>query len=1619
MADAYTDLLIRIFPALAGGDVYPVEAELDDGSRFTGGELKLDRQALLSLELDSSAYGVALFNALFAGDIRRAYDKATGQAEATTNGRLRVRLWVDDDAVELHALAWERLYHQHKGQLVPLGASTLTPFSRYTSLETREPAPIAETPIRMLVAVSNPLNLPGGLAPANIEVEIENLRRALSELRREGKVDVTLLPGHSGLTTGLRSRLESEGYRIADGPTNLFNIAPHLPKSHIFHFIGHGLFRRKGEQGDGQAALLLEKADGNWQAVKDEDIVAMFAALGTLPHLTFLVACESAAREANATSPFVGLGPKLVQAGVPAVVAMQKQVPVEMARALAGEFYARLAEHGEVDRALNQARLQVFDAKQTDWAIPVLFMRMRHGRLFGAEDEEAPAPGEPPFKGLQYFSEQDTDKFYGRELLTAKLVGKLRTSRFLPVIVGSSGSGKSSVIRAGVIPALRRGGALADGTLPPDGSSTWAAYLLTPTAQPLQALAAALTRDTESLSATTTLIDDLRIDPRALHLHVLKQLSRSSGSRLLVVVDQFEEVFTLCKDDAERRAFINNLLYAASEIADGPTVVIIVLRADFYAHCAQYENLREAVANRQEFVGPMSAEELRRAIEEPARVGGWDLEPGLVDLILKEMGNEPGALPLMQHALLETWKRRRGRLMTLRGYHEAGGIRGAIAKTAQAIYESLPPAQQSIAQRIFLQLVELGEGGASQDTRRRARLDELSPRPEDRPNIDLVLKKLVDNRLVVTTDTTAEVAHEAIIREWPQLRDWIERNREGLRLHRDLAKAAQDWDYLLRESGVLYRGLRLVQALEWAADPINAEQLTGLEREFLTESEAEFEREAREKEEQQQRELDDAKRIAEAARRIAEEQSRATEAERQRADDQARATVQLRRRNRIITAVGAVALVAAVIAGVLGVLARQQANLGLAGKLAAQSAALPATQLDRALLLSALAYDMAPTTPAYGSLLTSVEKTAAARFFLRGHTGQINMLAFSPATEKVILASAGEDHAVRLWDLEQRQPIGEPLMGHAAAVRVVAFDPSGQRLASASVDAQLIVWEVATAQIIQQAQLNSDGWSLAFSPDGKILAVGERDGAIELRDATTLAPLGAPLAGHVSPVMSLAFNFFGDTLYSGGWDSTIRAWELSSGAPLGEPVEAPGQVTTLDTAASGFFVSGDTSYRVNLWNGADLTLFRPAPVPPRGRLLRVGFFATDTEEGLTYASSNNDLATWRWTTDETFQPLLGYEGPIDSAAFAHRSDGLVYATSSGDTITVWAAEAEQRLPPGINVFAPTSVTSIDFGLNGQIVASGYADGQVQLWDAKTGAAQSAPLLGHTEWVADVAFSPDSSLLATASTDKSIRVWRVAEGQPMGPPLTGHTDRVWDVAFNPAERGQQLASGSDDGTVRFWDTTSGQPLGDPIQVGSSVFGIAFSPDGKLLAAAASDQMIYLFEVPSGQPHGEPLRGHTAAVEQVAFSPDGQWLASASDDNTARLWRVSDGQPDGPALIGHTDQVLDVAFSPDGRMLATTGGDGTVRLWDMTNRQPIGAALMSHRDVVYRLAFSPDGQQLASGGLEGMINVRPLSPTALRALACEHAGRNLSHAEWQVYVPDYIAYRLVCAAFPAGQ
>lgn len=443
---------------------------------------------------------------------------------------------------------------------------------------------------------------------------------------------------------------------------------------------------------------------------------------------------------------------------------------------------------------------------------------------------EVPAPGESPYKGLQYFDMADADLFFGREKLVTELISHLRQNRFLAV-VGASGSGKSSIIRAGLLPALQRGGPLADGTLPPTGCNRWPIYVLTPTARPLEALAASLTRTVESVTATATLIDDLRNDARSLHLYARRLVE--AGNHLLLVVDQFEELFTLCRERTERAIFINNLLTAA--VDDGVTTVVITLRADFYAHCSEFDNLRQALESKQKYIGPMSLDELRRAIEEPARQRSWVFEPGLVDLLLDDVGSEPGALPLLSHALLETWQRRRGRMLTFAGYTESGRVQGAIAHTAETVFNQLLTSdQQLMAKNIFLRLTNLGEG--SEVTRRRATLDELMPKVEDRAIVEAVLKQLADARLITTHEDEVEVAHEALIREWDTLKKWLQDDLDGLRLHRRLIEAAQSWAMLARDTGALYRGVRLAQTLEWAES--HRVELSTLECEFLSMSAA-------------------------------------------------------------------------------------------------------------------------------------------------------------------------------------------------------------------------------------------------------------------------------------------------------------------------------------------------------------------------------------------------------------------------------------------------------------------------------------------------------------------------------------------------------------------------------------------------------------------------------------------------------------------------------------------------------------------------------------------------------------------------------------------------------------
>jgi WD40 repeat protein/transcriptional regulator with XRE-family HTH domain len=1189
--------------------------------------------------------------------------------------------------------------------------------------------------------------------------------------------------------------------------------------------------------------------------------------------------------------------------------------------------------------------------------------------------EDAPAPGLCPYKGLSYFDEADADLFVGREALTAKLVervlslssnGQPNNSRFL-AIVGASGSGKSSLARAGLVPGLRWNKVSAD----------WHIHVLTPTAHPIESLAASLTRESHSVTTATTLIDDLARNPRSLQLFVNRKLESNAGSRLLLVADQFEELFALCRSEEERAAFIDNLLAAASD-ADGPTVVVITLRADFYAHCAGYIQLREALAQDQEYIGAMNAEELRRVIEEPARRGRWELEPGLVDLLLHDVGQEPGALPLLSHALFETWQRRRERTLTMSGYASSGGVRGAIAETAETVFtDQFTREQQAIARRIFLRLTELSDEPSTADTRRRATFDELVLKPDEAATTHAVLKALADARLITTGEGSAEVAHEALIREWPTLRGWLEDNRESLRLHRHLTEAAQEWALMDRESDLLLRGARLIQVREWAWS--HADEMNALEHEFLNASIEFSEHEARERDAQRQRELQAAQQLA--------------ETERLRAEEHARSEDRLRMRSRIITGVGTLAVLLAVLVGVFGLQSNQNAATVQAANLAAdqqRAAAVDAQSLAVAdsarseaqrLALEAnnlLLQDGDPNliallairsltkqyTSSGDAVLTSLTSLEAPPHEFRGHTDVIYGVAISPVGQ--YLATGSQDQTVRLWDIATGQTI-RIFTGHTEDAREIAFSPDGKYLAAASHDSTIRMWDVATGQTVQifSAPVGVD--HVAFSPDGRFIAGTGLDTAARIWDVATGQTVRV-LIGHNHTLTRVAYSPDGKYVLTGGQDNTARLWDATTGkqvqvfsgqtccsavafTPDGKYI-ALGDENTIklyDTvnwqlargfvghqAGSGFGISGiafspDGKYMVSTSTDGTARLWEVATgqfihfIGGRGNALQDVAFSPD---GKFLAIAGGDQVARVWDMQKTFggRQLIGHTGPVWQALFS--PDGKRVVTASGDrTARIWDAITGQAL---ITLTGHLDeVRSATFSPDGKQVLTASADHSARLWDATSGQ-ELRRFEVDTDLVGEAVFSPDGKYLVTTSWDSMARDWDDQTGKLILTYRNQGPSHINRIAFSPD--GKAVATTGDDHTTRIWNPLSGQELMIFKEQSDAVLGavgVAFSPDGKSVVTASWDGVVRLWDMHTGQ-NVRNFTGHLGHAFGVAFSPDGKYVLSSGDDAMVRMWDVQTGQ-EVRRFAGHTAEVRDVTFSPDGKYILTASHDNTARLW----------------------------------------------------------------------------------------
>ncbi|WP_242482094.1 caspase family protein [Trichormus variabilis] len=805
-------------------------------------------------------------------------------------------------------------------------------------------------------------------------------------------------------------------------------------------------------------------------------------------------------------------------------------------------------------------------------------------------------PNKNPYRGLAAFDfkPEDIQFFYGRTALTDELLEKLWQQNFLAVL-GASGSGKSSVVRAGLLNAIQQGERR-------DTANWHILPVITPGNDPLASLAAAFINPNEPDGRKSRLCQTYSRELQEEGAKALAKLVADyQPNPVVLVIDQFEEVFTLCNDSQERQKFfacLMDVLTSPNETENNTAAlrVVITMRADFLGKCLEqdYAGLAENIKNHIATVTPLNQEELRDAIIKPAELVGLSVEEALVRKMIADVQGSPASLPLLQYALTELWElwhqdwqqrgTTAGKTLTLTNYVQIGEVKGALEKQADKVYNTLSEKEQAVAKRIFLELTQLGEG--TEDTRRRVLKSELINDQHPEELLDQVICKLADARLVVTNnivlnvttvvrtekmgDTTSQpvevvidVAHEALIRHWTSLRLWLDENRDALRTERKLQTAAKDWQDHQQDSAYLWLGARLAEAQEYEQKYFRLGRLVPLSKKFIEASKTEQQRLEREKDEQIQA-LNQAlteSQLREQAIRILE-------------------LLQIQPQDGVESAIQAI-----------------EENLKQ----------LPANILTvvQNNLLQAMAIVNLPN-------------------IIQGHESGVNSVAFSPDGQRIVSGSG--DKTLRLWDVNG-QPIGQPLIGHEGAVKSVAFSPDGQRIVSGSGDKTLRLWNV-NGQPIGQPLIGHEGEvkSVAFSPDGQRIVSGSGDNTLRLWDVNGQS-IGQPLIGHESGVYSVAFSPDGQRIVSGSWDNTLRLWDVN-GQSIGQPLigHESGVYSVAFSPDGQRIVSGSWDNTLRLWDVNGQPIGQPL-MGHKAAVISVAF--SPDGQRIVSGSADNKLKLWR------------------------------------------------------------------------------------------------------------------------------------------------------------------------------------------------------------------------------------------------------------------------------------------------------------------------------------------------------------------------------------------------------
>ena len=1080
-----------------------------------------------------------------------------------------------------------------------------------------------------------------------------------------------------------------------------------------------------------------------------------------------------------------------------------------------------------------------------------------------------------PYRGLRAFGERDAAFFFGRETATTAVLERMSrqlNGMDLLMISGVSGAGKSSLLQAGVLARLR-----GEGLASAPGAASWPCLVLTPTHAPLDELAVRVASLTGA--DAVGMRRELEASPAGFALTArqaaLAGLARQAGKpdgpgpaqpRLLLVVDQFEQLFTQCPDEEQRRAFIS-ALHASATASPGQAPAALVLlgvRADFEARCADYPLLADPVQDRY-LVTSMTDRQLRLAITEPAKKAGSRVNGDLVEVLLSEVNTRhpalgpalagpgmvsgAGVLPLLSHALDQAWRNRAGDALTLADYERTGGIEGAVADSAERAYRTLTPDQRAVSRQIFTRLTATSSDGA--DTADRATRAELSAgrTAAGVRDVEAVLEAFAAERLLTLAADTVEISHEILLTAWHLLRDtWLAETHADRIVRTRLDNVAADWERSSRDRSYLYSGSLLQTATETVAriraDPARYPPVTQTETNFLA------------------------------------------------ASDRARQRTARRRQRLIVSLVVLVVGLAAVAAAAIRAqyaAARERDDTLSASLIAQSGSALTSTNPALAKLESVAAWRLAPSSAqAYNAMLNAARLPGIA--VLADEKGAVSSVAFSP--DGKILAIGDRDGTVRLWDLATGRPLGSSLSSRDGPVGAVAFSPDGRTLAVGvegydSADAVLL-WDVRTRRRIDNVLRLPSGagfGSMAFSPDGATLVVAP----------STVTPDGAV-------------------------GNPAQLWQVATHRRVADVI----------TRTSG-----------NTYGGSDIA--GSVAFSPDGKTLALG--------GMDGRASNNDGAAWLWNVANRHQigrALLTGGSAVTSVAFSPNDKTLALGggkgTGSSVTGAVWLRNVATGRQIGRTLLTGGgAVTSVAFSRSGAILATGGDDGTARLWDVASHRQIGNALSNGGGAVTSVAFSPDGAILASGDEDGTAGLWDVttAINISAGTPVIGVPGTASSVAFSPDGKTLATGVGRRDGQGEVWlrDVATGHQLGTPLATRGAVTSVAFRHSGSILATSTGSvttdstgsggvqvwKLATHRQIGSIANGGSMAKGTLSAASSVAFGHDGTILAVGGDSSvsagygTVWLWNVAAGHEIANLRIT-VGQVTSVAFRPHSMIVA---------------------------------------------------------------------------------------------------